>query len=288
LFCENCGASLKVNIPAAPPAEFNLPPTVVIPGNKNTPDSITEPGTPSVAEPKIPSATLTCANCGAILELDSSFCDMCGTPVKTVSTGFNHKSPASSPPEMASPIQDKRTGSDVTTVGGYEISQEYSRDQVDNYGVQQQNAATQVGDYAAPHGIDQTRTPYQNPQPAYGQTQAAHTPSSHVAGRLVIPGTNINFPLDPSKVDIVVGREDPIGSIYPDIDLTDFGGDKSGVSRQHARITLQANQYYITDLQSTNFTYVNQQRLAPNLPTPLHDGDEIKFGKLKMFFYQST
>ena len=286
-FCENCGASLASDLPQAPVAEVNLPPTVVIPGAvPASSDSITAPGTPVVAvpspvPPSSPPSSLTCANCGAILEPDSAFCDMCGTPVK-VAILINDPPP----PEIPSPTPEVSAGSDATVVGGYGVQQDYAQPQADNFGPQQNYAATQVGEFTPPPSSEQPQIPTLDPQPSYGQSQPDHSLPGTLHGRLVIPGTNVSLPLSPGKTDLLVGREDPIGNIYPDIDLTDYGGDENGVSRQHARITLQGNQYYIIDLQSTNFTYVNQQRLAPNLPTPLNDGDEIKFGRQKMLFYQ--
>jgi S1-C subfamily serine protease len=52
--------------------------------------------------------------------------------------------------------------------------------------------------------------------------------------------------------------------------------DNSAVSRAHARITLRGGQYFITDLNTTNFTFVNDKKIAANVETPLNKGDRIK------------
>ena len=43
---------------------------------------------------------------------------------------------------------------------------------------------------------------------------------------------------------------------------------------------LQGGQAFIEDLDSVNHTYVNRQRLQPNVPQPLNPGDEIRLGKV--------
>lgn len=101
----------------------------------------------------------------------------------------------------------------------------------------------------------------------------------------MIQETNATLPFPPGKTEILIGREDPISGVFPDVDLTDYGGDKRGVSRQHARIFVQGSQFFIEDLNSTNYTHVNQRRLAPGQPYPLNDGDAVWVGRLKASFY---
>ena len=107
-----------------------------------------------------------------------------------------------------------------------------------------------------------------------------------MAGRLVLTSTGAQVPL-PQKAEIIVGREDPVSSVFPDIDLTPHGGEDAGVSRRHAKITVQGGQYYVEDLQSTNFTFVNKQKLNPGVRQPLNNGDEVRFGRVIFNFYTS-
>lgn len=83
----------------------------------------------------------------------------------------------------------------------------------------------------------------------------------------------------------VIGREDPIDGIFPDVDLTLSGGIEAGVSRRHAVITFRDGNYWLEDLDSRNYTFVNGIRLAPNRPQSLRDGDELEFGTLRARFY---
>jgi hypothetical protein len=101
--------------------------------------------------------------------------------------------------------------------------------------------------------------------------------------RLIVEADNQEFDLS-GKQSVSIGREDAVSNIYPDIDLTPHGGEEGGVSRMHARIFLENGQYMIVDENSTNFTFVNRQRLTPKTPTPLHDNDEIRLGRVLLRF----
>ncbi len=101
--------------------------------------------------------------------------------------------------------------------------------------------------------------------------------------KLVVEADNATFDLS-GKSEAMIGREDPVSNIYPDVDLTPHGGEEGGVSRLHAKIFLQGSQYMIEDQNSTNFTFVNRQKLQPKTPTPIKDGDEIRLGRVTMKF----
>ena len=52
--------------------------------------------------------------------------------------------------------------------------------------------------------------------------------------------------------------------------------DNNSVSRTHAKIRVRAGRCYISDLGSTNCTYVNGTKLTPNQEVILSAGDKIK------------
>lgn len=85
--------------------------------------------------------------------------------------------------------------------------------------------------------------------------------------------------LDKSEV-IMVGRSDPKSDLIPDLDLASYGAAEQGVSRRHAMIKVGEDTLTLTDLDSTNGTYLNGQRLLPNQPRVIRDGDEIRLGRL--------
>lgn len=81
------------------------------------------------------------------------------------------------------------------------------------------------------------------------------------------------------KTSYLIGREDPMSGIFPEIDTTRSDGDVAGVSRRHAEIVQQSNQWFLQDLNSTNGTFVNNQRVSAQTRHPLHAGDQIRLGK---------
>lgn len=85
--------------------------------------------------------------------------------------------------------------------------------------------------------------------------------------------------------EIVIGRDDPISGIHPDVDLTPHGGEAGGVSRRHAVLRESNGQWLLTDLDSTNYTRIDGNRLTPDTPTPLHDGARVQFGRLEFDFH---
>lgn len=81
--------------------------------------------------------------------------------------------------------------------------------------------------------------------------------------------------------ELTIGRRDARGS-NPDLDLTVDGGSEAGVSRRHAVIRQVNGRSLIEDLASTNGTFINGNRILPNQPMPLHNGDEVSFGTLSV------
>jgi len=122
-------------------------------------------------------------------------------------------------------------------------------------------------------------------EPAVAPAAPVAMPAAPTAmsARLIVEADNQEFDLS-GKDNVVIGREDAVSNIFPDVDLTPHGGEEGGVSRLHARIFIDNGQYMIEDENSTNFTFLNRQRLAGKTPTPLHDSDEIKLGRVLLRF----
>ncbi len=100
---------------------------------------------------------------------------------------------------------------------------------------------------------------------------------------LFAPGFNQVIRLDICGNDtLLLGRFDPETGLTPDVDLTAFDAVAKGVSRQHARLDVGNHALYITDLGSTNSTYLNRVRLAPFQPRIVRDGDELSLGSLRL------
>lgn len=95
--------------------------------------------------------------------------------------------------------------------------------------------------------------------------------------------TGETFVLQPGK-EAVIGRGDPARGLRPDITLSDNAALAQGVSRLHAKVIYQNGTFYLVDLNSTNSTYINGNRLVPQQFYSLRDGDTIEFGKYRMRF----
>jgi hypothetical protein len=104
--------------------------------------------------------------------------------------------------------------------------------------------------------------------------------------QLVIHIQDVETPLiiDPRQ-RMILGRGGSKTNRNPEIDLADFDALKKGVSRVHAMINLQDDALTITDMGSINGTYLNGERLPANSNRILHDGDEIRLGKLMVRTY---
>ncbi|MFZ5818667.1 MAG: FHA domain-containing protein [Chloroflexota bacterium] len=71
----------------------------------------------------------------------------------------------------------------------------------------------------------------------------------------------------------------------PLVDLTAFGALELGISRLHAMIRKTRDGYQITDLGSSNGTWLESQRLMPKQPYPLASGDRIRMGRLNVLVF---
>ena len=76
---------------------------------------------------------------------------------------------------------------------------------------------------------------------------------------------------------ITIGRAVPDEEM-PTVDLS----EDDSVSRRHAEIRWTDGGYVIADFGSKNGTWVNGQRIDPNQPVRLRDGDRVAVGRLSL------
>lgn len=124
-------------------------------------------------------------------------------------------------------------------------------------------------------------------------SQSFQNPSFAVSkgtAKLFVLGTgefqSSGFSLD--KEENLIGRRDPMSNIFPEIDLSKYD-PQTKISRRHARIWRQGNQFMLEDLGSSNGTVLlvglNEKiRLLPRQPHPLNNGDKIKVGDTTLQF----
>ena len=187
----------------------------------------------------------------------SAFCDECGEPL---SSAAPEAAPTAAPAAASAGTQICSSCGAANPAGESFCS---------NCGVSLLGTPDPVS--AAPAPVDVSS---QNAVPAV---------AGGLHARLVVEADNQEFDLS-GKDSITLGREDAVSNIYPDVDLTPHGGEEGGVSRLHARIFVENGQYLLEDENSTNFTFLNRQRLAAKSPTPLHDNDEVRLGRVLLRF----
>ena len=95
-------------------------------------------------------------------------------------------------------------------------------------------------------------------------------------------GAQVPFPPSPTNTWII-GREDPVSGVHPEVDMTPHDPDQT-ISRRHAQITLQNGQPMLTSITSTNWTKLNGVRIVANQPQVIKAGDKIEFAKCAVTF----
>ncbi len=104
-----------------------------------------------------------------------------------------------------------------------------------------------------------------------GEANPVLSPSSAVSGCPIL-----EWPWGPENITerLPIGR-DPDFSPELHIHLDDY----SNVSNYHAEIRHSNGAVFVTDLGSTNGTFLNGRRLSPHVAEALHSGDEVRFAK---------
>jgi pSer/pThr/pTyr-binding forkhead associated (FHA) protein len=87
-----------------------------------------------------------------------------------------------------------------------------------------------------------------------------------------------------SDEEFVIGRKvDGKETSGVFLDLSGFGGYHLGLSRRHAMIRRTKLGYDVIDLSSSNGTWLNDERLIPNVPYPLISGSELRLARMRLF-----
>lgn len=104
---------------------------------------------------------------------------------------------------------------------------------------------------------------------------------------VVLPN-NQRIALSSQRGEHLIGWYDGGSAPAPDIDLQPVQGSSNGVSRRHAILRVVSGEWTITDLSSTNGTFLNEAPIPPNHVTPLRDKTRIRLGNITIFFRYIT
>ena len=120
------------------------------------------------------------------------------------------------------------------------------------------------------------------PEPGYEQKPGIVGPSRPPTvppkqARLVVISSGQQIPLNGELM--VVGRQDPILGIFPEINLA-----HKTVGRRHAYLRNQQGTYTVEDLNALNKTRLNGVTLTPHEERTLKDGDILRFGSVEVRF----
>lgn len=112
-----------------------------------------------------------------------------------------------------------------------------------------------------------------------GQVGETQERALNIEVEVLSTGRNVMLSADR---EILVGRLDAAHGIFPELDMTADGGLEHGVSRRHARIYTRDGTCFVEDLDSTNGTFLNDERITPYLPYAFRDGDLLMFGTMRL------
>ena len=117
---------------------------------------------------------------------------------------------------------------------------------------------------------------------AVPQTRELKSPQIVTKVTLLLRGMKETLMMTEQSVT-VLGRSDLRSSGFkPDVDLTPYGARERGVSRAHVRLHISSGKLFVTDLYSANGTFMGGEKLDPEKPYELHNGDELVLGALSM------
>ena len=127
--------------------------------------------------------------------------------------------------------------------------------------------------------IDRQDTAERAPLVERSEAKDAHEPQNIPSkqARLLVLSNNQTIPLTGELM--VVGRQDPVLGINPEINLAD-----KTVGRRHAYVRFQHGQYTVEDLNALNKTRLNGVVLTPYEERPLKEGDILRFGSVEVRF----
>jgi ribosomal protein L40E len=248
-------------------------------------------------------ATKACPTCGASVQLDATFCGQCGQNLSSA----DPKPPSVVPSPAVAATEATGSGLPPTVLTGKEITSPPAPTPPAAPEISQLPepvlevpaaietplpiASTVPPTVAAapeqPTVEPATEPPAPPVRPPFPEPAApvVATQIQPTAYRLLHLQTNTNIEIPLHLTVIHIGK--PNEQSPPDIDVSGFPSAEV-VSRVHANLRIEGQDYYIEDVGSANGTYINHNVLAKGNRHLLRPGDRIGLGKgdLVTFIFQ--
>jgi len=262
-FCENCGNPLQKSTSPSPAVESR--------------EVLSE-----IEEDQIP-----CSNCGHLNVPGSKCCENCGNPLKQEPIAAEPQiSPQ--PPIEKTPEPPSQASSDIHEAKCSQCGYPNPAGTIfcGNCGVQLVEVPEKTSEpmpVVDESPEPQVSTVEPEPEPPVPTIQKP----SGVQGRFEVEQSGASIPIPAAKQEVIIGREDPVSGIFPEIDLDPHGGHEGGVGRKHVRLFIEDGQIMVEDQDSVNGTFLNKHKLNAFQPKPLSDGDELRLGKIVLTYHAS-
>ncbi|NJN75739.1 MAG: FHA domain-containing protein [Synechococcaceae cyanobacterium RL_1_2] len=224
------------------------------------------------------SSGVSCPNCGSSIQPEATFCGECGERFAVQTPNLSKSQPSTIPPTIA--ISEKN----VTPSAAEELEMTPIPDlaplpdpepivnlEEEFLGVQPDPKQTSPGELEQAISEVSSSAP-STPAPNQGQATQLQLQSA----KLLHVQTNNTIDLPQTLNLIHIGKPNDV--IPPDIDVSGFPNSDI-VSRCHANIRVEGDNYFLEDVGSSNGTYVNHVPLPTGNRHKLRAGDRFSLGK---------
>ncbi len=251
---------------------------------------------------------MPCPNCGTSIQTDAVFCGQCGYNLQPATVNASEEAEIPSTQVISSPTADV---SDLPDNPDSVSSSPWDEDDLEET---QENApvtpSTSEASSSEPEPIAVSPTfqpdpipdppepepiavsPTSQPNPSPDPPEPVPVVPKVMATQLQVQKASLLHVQTQTTIDrpnnlsvIHIGK--PNEQIPPDVDVSGFANAEV-VSRVHADIRVEGDNYYLEDMGSSNGTYVNHTPLPSGNRHCLRQGDRISLGKgdLVTFIFQ--
>lgn len=231
---------------------------------------------------------LICPCCSTSAPHGAIFCDNCGFDLRTVTPAFD------SPIIPKTNQQGTVSSASVCQLCGYTntVDSQFCENCGSKLISNQQNAGNK-SDENRQSPIMETATQAEAFETINDNILLSNTPkeanqsfgiNQNIPGKFIVKNTKTFIPIPQGVQTITIGRDDPVSGIFPDINMEPYGAHEAGVGRRHVKLSLLDGEIFIEDLESVNGSFLNREKLYPKKAQPIHNGDELRLGKLVLVY----